>query len=226
MLDTVSKLDLKDFFRDVARVHQSALVLDYDGTLANFRQNRNDAYPYPGVTALLREIMATGRTRVVLMTGRSADEIVPLLALSPHPEIWGIHGLERLHTDGSLEMEPIDQHTLDALSAADDWIDNLKLQHLAEHKAGGLAVHWRDLPDAVARDVRGRVLLGWLSIADRACLAIEQFDGGVEIRVAIRNKGDALQTVLAEMDIDAPVAYLGDDQTDEDAFRVRFMIAD
>lgn len=219
MLNTISKLDLTEFFRDVSRAHQSALVLDYDGTLSHFRLNRNEAYPYPGVTPLLQEIMATGRTRVVLITGRRAQELIPLLAVSPHPEIWGIHGLERLHSDGLHEIEPIDQRTLDALSAADDWIDNLKIQHLAEHKPGSLAVHWRGLPESAARDVRGRVLLGWLSIADRAHLTIEEFDGGVEIRMAVRNKGDAMQTILAEIDVAAPVAYLGDDQSDEDAFR-------
>jgi trehalose 6-phosphate phosphatase len=219
VLDTVSKLDLQDFFHEVARAPESALVLDYDGTLSHFRLNRTEAFPYSGVTPLLQEIMVTGRTRVVLITGRRADELIPLLAISPHPEIWGIHGLERLHNDGLHEIEPVDQRTLDALSAADDWIDNLKLQHLAEHKPGSLAVHWRGLPEDAARDVRGRVLLGWLSIADRACLTIEEFDGGVEMRMAIRNKADAMQTVLAEMDVAAPVAYLGDDQSDEDAFR-------
>ena len=219
-MNTASKLDLQDFFHGVTRARQSALVLDYDGTLARFRQDRNEAFPYPGVTPLLKEIIGTGRTRVALITGRRAHEVIPLLGVSPHPEIWGIHGLERLRGDGSYVMEPIDPYTLEALSAADEWVDSLKLQHLTEHKPGSLAVHWRGLPEDQVQGVRSRVLLGWLSIADRACLSLEQFDGGIEMRMATRNKGDALQTILTEMDVDAPVAYLGDDQTDEDAFRV------
>ncbi len=220
VLDTVSKLDLQDFFHEVARARQSALVLDYDGTLARFRQNRNEAFPYPGVTPLLKDIIATGRTRVVFITGRRAHELIPLLDISPHPEIWGIHGLERLHADGFHELVPIEPYSLDALSTAGEWIDSLKLNHLAEHKPGSIAVHWRGLAEDEAQEVRGKVLLGWLPIADRACLTIEQFDGGVEMRVATRNKGDAVQTILTEMDIDTPIAYLGDDQSDEDAFRV------
>ena len=51
LVDTLSKLDVQDFFRDVAQAGQSALLLDYDGTLAPFRQNRHEAFPYPGVTA-------------------------------------------------------------------------------------------------------------------------------------------------------------------------------
>ncbi len=220
MLHTFSKLDLEHFLRNVAQAQQSALLLDYDGTLAPFRQVRHEAFPYPGVTPLLREIIATGRTRVVLITGRRAHEVIPLLGVSPHPEVWGTHGLERLHNDGLHEMQPMDSYTLDALAAADEWLDSLKLHHLAEHKLGSLAVHWRGLAEDEIREIRCKVMLGWLSIADRACLTLEQFDGGVEIRMADRSKGDAVGAILAELDVDAPVVYLGDDQSDEDAFRV------
>lgn len=220
MTDTLSRLDVQDFFRNLGQARQSALLLDYDGTLASFRQNRGDAYPYPGVADVLQEIMATGRTRVVLITGRRAPELIPLLNITPHPEIWGTHGLERLHPDDTYERLPVDQDTLETLSAAADWVKSLKVEHLVEHKPGSLAVHWRGLAEPEADEVRRKVMLGWLSIADRSSLTVEQFDGGVEMRMATYNKGDALQTVLAEMDFDAPVAYLGDDQSDEDAFQL------
>lgn len=124
-LDTLFKHDLQYFFRELAQAHQSALLLDYDGTLAPFRQNRHEAFPYPGVAPLLKEIMATDRTRLVLITGRCAHELIALLDVFPHPEIWGTHGLERLRADGSREMGPIDQYTLEALSAADEWVNGL-----------------------------------------------------------------------------------------------------
>ena len=174
-----------------------------------------------GVTPLLKEIIAAGHTRLVLITGRCAHELIPLLDVFPHPEIWGTHGLERLRTDGSHEMHPIDQYTLEALSAADEWVERLKLHKRAEHKPGSLAVHWRGLSDNEVREIRRKLLLGWLSIADRACLRLDQFDGGVEMRMADPNKGDAVRTMLTEMDIDdAPIAYLGSDESDEDAFHV------
>jgi trehalose-6-phosphatase len=46
-----------------------------------------------------------------------------------------------------------------------------------------------------------------------------EFDGGLEIRVAGPGKGDAVRVILKEAGPGAAVAYLGDDQTDEDAFR-------
>ena len=46
-----------------------------------------------------------------------------------------------------------------------------------------------------------------------------EFDGGIELRVSEWSKGTAVRTVLEELTPNAAVAYLGDDTTDEDAFR-------
>jgi trehalose-phosphatase len=219
MLYTHPKLDLAAFFLRVARARQTALLLDYDGTLAPFRRERDLAVPYPGLTPLLQAIIDAGGTRVVVITGRRAHEVVPLLHVSPAPEVWGTHGLERLHNDGRYEQPDIDPHTQEGLTEAEQWVDRLGLRQTIERKPGSLAVHWRGFEARTAQEIFDKVALGWLDIADRACLTLEQFDGGVEIRLADRNKGDAVRTILTEMEIDAPVAYFGDDQTDEDAFR-------
>jgi len=71
------------------------LLLDYDGTLAPFTVDRSLALPYPNVAERLMRIMKTG-TRVVLISGRPAREVVSLIGIDPHPEIWGSHSLERL----------------------------------------------------------------------------------------------------------------------------------
>jgi trehalose-phosphatase len=48
---------------------------------------------------------------------------------------------------------------------------------------------------------------------------MEMFDGGVELRVPGRDKGTVVNAVLDEIAGTVAAAYLGDDQTDEDAFR-------
>jgi len=218
MLDINTKPDLQEFFDELSLARESTLLLDYDGTLSPFQLDRDEAYPYPGVPILLTEIMNTGHTRVVVITGRRAHEVVPLLGIDPHPEIWGAQGLQRLRSDGSYEMPHLDETTTQALAEADAWLDGLRLHHLAEHKPGSLAVHWRGLSAGEQSDIRKIVLLGWMPVAHRACMALQEFDGGVEMRLSDRSKGDAVRTVLTEMEPDTPVAYLGDDETDEDAF--------
>ena len=220
MMDDHFKINLQDFFQTLASARRSVLLLDYDGTLAPFRLDRYQAVPYHGVTAILQAIVDTGRTRLAMITGRRASELVPLLKLSPPPEIWGSHGLEHLGKDGNYQMVEMDRETLDALFEADHWIDALKLHDRAEHKPGSLAIHWRGLSEQDTDDIRSKVLLRWVPIAERSGLMLEPFDGGLEIRMASRSKGDAVRCILSEIDIDAPVAYLGDDECDEDVFHV------
>ena len=55
-------------------------------------------------------------------------------------------------------------------------------------------------------------------IAQPGGLHLLPFDGGVELRSTDRTKGTAVAEILSQEPDDAPVAYLGDDLTDEDAF--------
>jgi trehalose-6-phosphatase len=49
-------------------------------------------------------------------------------------------------------------------------------------------------------------------------LELLEFEAGVELRIG-RDKGGAVEAILGEAHAVAPVAYLGDDSTDEAAFR-------
>lgn len=206
------------FLEAVAKASQSLLMLDFDGTLAPFQKDRRKAFPYRGITSLLEEILGLGKTRVVIVSGRDATEIIPLLGVEPHPEVWGLHGLQRVKTDGSVEISTVDDLTLNALDLADDWLVSQQLQHTAELKAGSIAVHWRGLHGSEAEGIDRRVMRGWADIAKEYGLDLLHFDGGVEIRSKKANKGAVVRTLLAEMRPSVPAAYLGDDTTDEEAF--------
>jgi trehalose-phosphatase len=213
------QLNVERILKAVAKAPQSLLLLDYDGTLAPFREQRDQALPYPGVVPLLQEITRTGCTRMVIVSGRDTKETIPLLGIHPHPEVWGLHGLQRQKPDGRLETVPFNERCLDALSEADGWLIYQQLRHKAEFKAGSIALHWRGLSDWEMEALRGRALLGWKPIAEHGGLELLEFDGGVEIRVPDVDKGDVVRVVLDEMSPDTPVAYLGDDATDEHAFQ-------
>ncbi len=214
-----TKAAVDSFLQEVAKAPRSVLMLDYDGTLAPFRKYRKDAFPYPGVAQILQKIVAARRTRVVIVSGRDAREVIPLLGIEPQLESWGLHGLQRLKNDGSIELSPVSNGTAEALAEADDWLRDQDMQDIAEFKMGSIAVHWRGMSETEARTVQEKVLPGWSAIATQSGLNLLPFDGGVEIRPHNPNKGDAVRTVLSEINPETPVAYLGDDTTDEDAFR-------
>ena len=211
--------NIEELLESVARARQSVLLLDYDGTLAPFSIERHRAVPYPGLRDLLQQIVDTGRTRLVIVTGRDAREIDPFLRLRPAPEIWGSHGLQRFLPDGRCQMPEIPPAVAEVLEDAGRWLEYQGLYDCAERKPGSIAVHWRALEQTEAEELRGRIIVGWFPIADRANLKLLEFDGGVEMRMPDLDKGDAVRTMLKETAPNVPVTYLGDDITDERAFR-------
>ena len=214
-----AEIDLQAFFSQLHATLRKALLLDYDGTLAPFHVHPGEAIPYPGVREILDKIMQVPGTRLVIITGRWIKHLLPLLQLKNQPEIWGSHGLERLKADGSYEIAPMEEEMLSGLVRADEWIASVGLSERCEEKPGCLALHWRGMDEENIRKVRDRVMPEWSLIAERWGLNILEFDGGIELRVPGRHKGDAVRTILEETGKGASSAYLGDDITDEDAFK-------
>ena len=219
MLKPEAQFRTEQFLKTVAEAQRSLLLLDYDGTLAPFRRERDQAFLYPGSAQLLEEIVRGGHTRVVIISGRDTSETIPLLGIAPVPEVWGLHGLQRRKPDGRIETVRIDERYLDALSDANRWLDCQHLWHAAELKTGSVAVHWRGLNKPETEELRERLLAGWKPIAEYSGMELLDFDGGLEIRTPEADKGDVVRIMLSEMEGGTPAAYLGDDVTDERAFR-------
>jgi trehalose-phosphatase len=212
--------DLDTFFVDVARARQAVLMLDYDGTLAPFHREPTRAALYPGVVPALDELMASGRTRVVIVSGRCTCDLLPLLALRDRPEVWGVHGWERLMPDGSYAIGTVPETALAALVAADDWGEGLmSLGVREERKPASIAFHWRGRPDKDIGPIREALVQRWTTLGCPPELILRDFDGGMELCASGHDKGDAVRTLAAESGPDAVIAFLGDDHTDEDAFR-------
>lgn len=210
----LSKAKLAHFFAQLSRAPARALLLDYDGTLAPFHQQRASALPYPEVAELLKKLSRTG-TRLVIATGRPAREAALFLD-GQSIEIWGSHGLERLYPDGSYELAKLNPGVVKRLAEANHLLVKGGLGSLLEVKPGGTAIHWRGLEST--DQLREQVQEVWSSLPSREGLRLMAFDGGMEILASARTKRDVVRTLLSEMRKEVCIAYLGDDQTDEDAF--------
>jgi len=208
------------FLQSVDSAEHPALLLDYDGTLAPFRKQRDKAVPYPGVRELLGDLITGKRCRVVIISGRSIDDLLPLLSVDPPPEIWGSHGLERLRADGTRLAPDLPETSAQGLVLLQRWIEQEQLTEQAELKPSGVAFHWRALAEPEALALEEKVRSRWSDEAGQFGMELHRFDGGIELRVAGVTKADAVNAILTEIDDSTPVAYLGDDRTDEDAFKV------
>jgi trehalose-phosphatase len=209
---------LEKFFGAFAGAAGALLLLDYDGTLAGIRVDRFEARPWAGVRELLARIQRQGRTRMAVITGRPAKEIAPLLGLDPPLEVWGLHGAERLYPDGRQELEqapPASQNMLEVLRRR---LKADPLGGLFEDKANGVVMHWRGVSRRKAALIEKRTRELFEPPAKMDGLSLLDFEAGLELRVG-RDKGGAVEAILAEADAGGPVAFLGDDLSDESAFR-------
>src|SRR5215470_4046102 len=220
MSHVVSVHDMRPFFRLVESATSRVLLIDYDGTIAPVHTDRSRAIPYPGVPPLLDRIIKHCGTRVVVLTGGSAGRIPSLLGLDLAPEVWGAYGLERLYPDGRYAGAEITNNDLDALAKAEALLDEQRLGKYLEVGPGGVALHWRGLEPHEVIEIRASAYRILNPIAAGNGLIIADFDGGVELRVPSASAGDAIRSILLETDKNTPVAYLGDDTPDEEAFRV------
>jgi trehalose-phosphatase len=211
--------DVEVFYAGLSGAREAVLLLDYDGTLAPFHVDPACAVAYPGVLPELERLMTGGRTRLVIVTGRWTGDLLPLLPLRSRPEIWGVHGWERLMPNGDYEIEKLPEAALAALVTADDWAEDLAaIGARAERKPASIAFHWRGRrPEEVAA-IRRELAQRWACLGSPKELMRLEFDGGVELRAVGRDKGDVVRTLVAECGAGAVMAYLGDDHTDEDAF--------
>jgi trehalose 6-phosphate phosphatase len=187
------------------------LASDYDGVLARLRDDPSDAVPEPGVGDLLSRLAAVEGVTVALVSGRGVQDLRTTSGLSG-PFRWvGSHGAE---FDGPIAGELAGRR--DALAAALTPVVAAVPGARLEVKPASVAVHVRTVADpAAARQLLADVAAG--PGADPE-LTAKPGKAVLELAVTDADKGAAVIRLAGEVGA-AGVLYLGDDVTDEDAFR-------
>lgn len=190
-------------------VEDPLFFLDYDGTLAPIVDDPEAAVPHPRAPELLRLLEAEYPLWIV--TGRDLQALSsfldqPLRAIGLHGAQQGIIGESVEHLMSSDAAQ--------ALACLRDSVPSLDGVQV-EEKDQAFAVHYRQAADQEAARKR---LRNWLDTAPDALEAIWGKDV-VELRPQGLTKGTAVRRIAEEHPARTPV-YLGDDVTDEDAFKV------
>ena len=207
-----------DFWRRLRLSEKRFLALDYDGTLAPFHPDPMKAFPLPEIPALLKKLSERSDTTLAIISGRPLREVVELLGDLP-VVVVGSHGREMKKSDGSLRaIEPTDKQRA-GLEAAHHLAIQEGFEDHLEKKIGSIALHTRPLPSQRAARIENSALAKWSALAQQYDLECMGFNGGVEVRCTGRNKGDVLKELLDLQSSEAFSVYIGDDVTDEDAFR-------
>jgi trehalose 6-phosphate phosphatase len=201
----------------LAEASHAALFLDYDGTLAPFHVDRMAAKPLEGVIETLLQIVASAHTHLFIVSGRPTHEIMHLagdLGLT----IVGGHGWEWHRPGVGLTRAKVSAEQERLLSAAHAFAIGLLGAQRVERKVASVAAHLRALPAHEAAAVREALSAHWLAEVGDGAVELRSFDDGLELRALGRHKGIAVTDLLADLPVDTLAVYLGDDETDEDAF--------
>ena len=196
-------------------VADAVVLLDFDGTLSHLVDQPGDAAPTTGAARAIRALAA--RTRVVLVSGRSVDDLRPRLPDDLDVTFAGGHGAELAH--GKEDVQPmvadigrVTHHRDAAIEKLHAILDDVP-GWVVEVKPTGVAVHSRMATDADAHMAEVLDVLDAHAVAD---MEVTRGHDVVELRPAGVNKGVAVARLLAD-DARTPVAF-GDDVTDEDTF--------
>jgi trehalose 6-phosphate phosphatase len=194
--------------------------LDYDGTLAPLAATPDAALPAPQAKALLHQLAAAPGVQVAVVTGRTIEDVRTLLAIDGIYYV-GIHGLETRFPDGTAERRGAAGLTDLLVSIRSEVEGTLGTRPgvLIEDKGLALAFHYRLAARDDALAVRRAVNAAAESHQRRgAPLAVMHGHEVIEIRPTAANKGRAVCRLLSAQPRPTLAVYIGDDQTDEDAF--------
>jgi trehalose 6-phosphate phosphatase len=206
---TVLPADLAEALADVAGRRPLLVASDYDGVLAPLVGDPSAAVPFPGVAAALARVAAADGVTVALVSGRGVADLRAVSGLAG-PYRWiGSHGAEY---DGPLTGELAARR--DALAERLTPLVAAVAGARLEVKPASVAVHVRQVTDRLA----AVDLLAQADAAADPSLTKKPGKEVLELAVTDADKGTALLRLRDDLGAVATV-YLGDDRTDEDAFR-------
>lgn len=208
----------RSFFARLAEMQRRVLLLNFDVIMAAFTEDRRPAIPE--ITSCLQKIVDSAETRVVLITANSAADLKSRINMQPMPEIWGNYGLERWLPDSDCQMAAIEVSRLQGLKAARYAVARANLGSRLEPRFGALILRWQGLSMPAAKHARNLAYTAWRPIAQSNNLLLNEFDGGMELRLPEYETASAVGKLVDKLGANDIAVYIGDAQIDENTFRV------
>jgi trehalose-phosphatase len=196
------------------------VFLDFDGTVSPIVDDPDAAQLAEGLQAAIQRV--ADEATVAVISGRDVDDVAERVGLFGL-YYAGSHGFEIQRPDGTRFRLTVPDEQVASLADAETELREGVADvagALVERKQASVAVHDRQVADDERQRVREAVDRVRRAHPD---LRVSPGKRVHEVRPDVDwHKGKAVETLLAELDVDPaerPVVYVGDDVTDEDAFR-------
>ena len=195
--------------------HNNALFLDFDGTLVEIIDDPAKVELSSDTRHALTVLYRRLEGALAIISGRDLEDLRGRLAPFS-PALAGSHGIEQRDAAGRVRING--GHALDELNGLREPLQELAMRHglLLERKTGALSLHFRNRPEL---ETECRAFVAKLVNA-RPGLRVIHGNMVAEISLAGNDKGVAVAAFMKEDPFKGRLPVMvGDDTTDEDAFR-------
>lgn len=216
---------------EMAKGKQVAVFLDYDGTLTPIVRNPDRAFMSEEMRTAVRDVAKVFPTAII--SGRGREKVQGFVKLE---ELYyaGSHGLDIVGPSCRGTGHPVEARDITGYQPAAEFAPEINAVHdelvmaiksiqgsRVEHNKFCLSVHFRNCQEDVLEELKTIVET---VVAEHKLLDITRGRKVFEVRPKVEwDKGRAVQYLLGALGLegnDVLPVYLGDDRTDEDAFRV------
>ncbi|MBL7816149.1 MAG: bifunctional alpha,alpha-trehalose-phosphate synthase (UDP-forming)/trehalose-phosphatase [Saprospiraceae bacterium] len=210
--------DKKKLLEDFKKARKRLIILDYDGTLVDFRLNPNSAKPSIELLSLLKRLSKHRNNHIVINSGRNAENL----------EEWFGHLPITLIAEHGLMVRPQYGHDWEMpKNLKTKWKDKIRptiqeavnrsSESTLEEKTFSLVWHYERMNIDTARLRINQLIKDLSSTLQYHKLEILHSKKIVEIRPKGMDKGSAINKLLTENTYNFILA-MGDDLTDENMF--------
>lgn len=198
------------------------LLLDYDGTLVSFRNRPQDVVTSDKVKIVLTSLLKNPKFTVVIVSGRTLHEIKQLLDIDGLSFV-ALHGLQIELANGKSYSKQIDSNIrsiLEKIKEASEYKFKDEKGIYLEDKKLTLAFHYRLITEEKINDAIEKFLEIVKTVDTDKSLELIHGAKVVEVRPKGWNKGKVVELIYTSYASKKVLPiYIGDDSTDEDAFR-------
>jgi trehalose 6-phosphate synthase/phosphatase len=200
------------------KAENKLVLLDYDGTLVDYKPAPQDATPSKKLLASLLRLNGSHNTKLVIITGRAYQDIDGFVGHLPI-DIVAEHGAMIRENEEWRELVPDDTDWKVSVLPVLNRIMESCSGSFIEEKRYSLAWHYRNAePEAGFKTSRELIsLLSGIIQAHR--LKITDGNKVVEVKRGDIDKGRGTRYLLEKGHYDF-ILSIGDDKTDEDMFEV------
>ncbi|MCM8792694.1 MAG: trehalose-phosphatase [Candidatus Omnitrophica bacterium] len=215
-----SRSNLENFIRD----KEIILFLDYDGTLTNIAKTPQEAVLSKKVKSILKSLVSGLNYKIVIISGRSLNDIIKIIGLKGIIYV-GNHGLQ-IKGPGIRFLVHISQGYRRLLKVIKKKLnDELSLYKgvLIENKDFILSLHYRLVNKKYIKKIKNIFYSITKKYLLRHKIKLKEGKMVLEIRPSLNwNKGKAVLWLLSKKFKEKGIfpIYIGDDKTDEDAFKI------